>query len=92
MSWSARTQNAIDKDDLANVKVVPQTAPPGCADAYAEQRTAAFQAVKILAAAVGGRADQVYVTISGHANPNHEPCKGWAPEAISITVSAREAP
>ena len=91
MSWSATPPTAagIAKSDVASIVVSPQTSPEGCVTPFEEQRDAAFEAVAILAKVVGQDDDLIYVTMSGHANPDHAPAHGWADECITISVSRR---
>lgn len=35
---------------------------------------------------VAGQGKQVYVGLSGHANPNHEPASGYANDEIYISI------
>lgn len=41
---------------------------------------------------VGGEHHFFHVTMSGHANPNHEPAPGWANDVVSIHVSQSQNP
>lgn len=84
MSWSAT--GSVNKDEIDTITVSPQTQPEGCEDAFNDQRSAAFEAAKILAKAVGGDSDRMTISMSGHANPNHEPATGWADEMITVSV------
>lgn len=91
MSWTASTPTPIDKQDTNEITGTPQTSPEGCGLAYLEQFEAAKEAVSILVSAIGRDNDQVTVSMSGHANPDHAPHEAFADETISITVSARPA-
>ena len=37
--------------------------------------------------AVGGPDRAFYVTLSGHANPDHAPRSGWANDAVTVALS-----
>lgn len=85
MSWGASTLAAVAKDAIAIDE--PQLSD----NVEAEQRQqfeAAVQAAKALAEVVGRPGDEVIVTISGHANPDHAPRPGWANETVTVSVSA----
>lgn len=41
---------------------------------------------------IGTSAKDFHVTISGHANKDHEPASGWANDCISISVSQKSPP
>jgi hypothetical protein len=58
-------------------------------DEQSDQFEAAVDAARALAKAVGRPEDEVYVTLSGHANPEHGPRPGWADEMITVSISAR---
>jgi hypothetical protein len=45
----------------------------------------AVQAAEHLRDAVGG--SHLYVTISGHANPGHEPPEGWSRDQVLVSVT-----
>jgi len=52
-----------------------------------EQFDAALLAMRcLLAGAVG--AGNVNITLSGHANPGHQPRQGWANDYVSVHVSS----
>lgn len=53
-----------------------------------QQFTAAMNAARALLDVVGRPEDEVSVSLSGHANPDHGPRDGWANETITITVRA----
>ena len=50
-----------------------------------EQAVAAADAAKVAAVKIGHK--HVNVTISGHANPNHEQAEGYSDEFVSIAIS-----
>jgi hypothetical protein len=86
MSWSTHTPEAQPKNSI----VVPE---PALSDRVAEEQndqfSVALEAAKKLAEAVGRPGDEVRITLSGHANPDHAPSVGWADEMITVSVSAR---
>ena len=57
---------------------------PECGDQFEAARDAAYAIMA--SGAVGGPAKKFVVTMSGHANPGHEPRPGWASDAIMIMV------
>jgi len=87
MSWSTSTPEPVARDLIADIPV------PHLSDVVeaeqTEQFAAAMSAVAMLLDAVGRPADDVYVSLSGHANPAHGPRDGWADECIRITIEAR---
>ncbi len=92
MSWSATTPQPIDKKHIETIVGQPQTSPDDVGASYRDHLAAAIEAASILASAVGRDDDQITVNLSGHANPDHAPCRGWADEFIQISVSARPLP
>lgn len=54
-----------------------------------EHLVAALGCVHDLVDAVGRSDDDVFVSVSGHANPDHAPRGGWADEVITINVTAK---
>jgi hypothetical protein len=72
-------------DEVAKVEQTDQRV----ADERNDHLVAALVVVDRLAEAVGRPEDDIAVSVSGHANPDHAPAEGWADEAISITVAAR---
>jgi hypothetical protein len=86
MSWSTYTPDAQPKGaiDVPRPNLVEDVASE-----QLEQFNAAVEAAKKLAAVVGRPDDDVHVTLSGHANPDHGPRPGWASEIITVSVSAR---
>lgn len=91
MSWSIHTPEAVSAEDaaaltpdLSNYQLLEGAQKP-----TKDQIKAAQKAVAELVKAVGGKKDTYFVSISGHANPGHEPMPGYANEIISVSVSAR---
>jgi hypothetical protein len=96
VSWSASFPEGVRGDaldeDLDPAKA--NTSPPDFDkwdDAPAEQLVAARSLVYDLIekGAVGNSSKTFNVTLSGHANPDHEPAEGWANDMVSISVSQR---
>lgn len=90
MSWSSSTPVPVRVRDIGNLDQAdlagaPQTQPEGCEEAYDDQLRAALDAAEMLCGGLHPDAS-VKVSLSGHANPNHEPHDGWADEAISVAV------
>jgi aldehyde:ferredoxin oxidoreductase len=85
VSWGTSTDGAVPKDAI-------EVEQPQLSDVVeAEQREqldVATQAAKALARVVGRPGDDVRVSMTGHANPDHAPRQGWANEMITVTVSA----
>jgi len=85
MSWSSSV-GPVAKDEID--PTVPATSDVVEAE-QREQFEAAKEAAAVLAKAVGREGDDVFVTLSGHANPGHGPRQGWAAESVTISVTAR---
>jgi hypothetical protein len=85
VSWSISAGPAAKE-------AISYTEPAYAAEVETEQRDqleAAKVAAGVLAQAVGRPDDDIRVTVSGHANPEHGPRDGWASEMITVSVSAR---
>ena len=81
MSWSAQyTYNGDGPFNLSGT--TPMTKE------HNEQLHVALTTVKDLidSGVVGDETKKFSVTISGHANPNHEPAAGWANDALTIAI------
>ena len=85
MSWNTIVPSTVASDELdAVVLNVPDPSP---------QVTEQFEVGKqvlatILASGAVGDTDKRFkVALYGHANPNHEPAKGWANDSITLTVT-----
>jgi hypothetical protein len=61
-------------------------ANPDQADAMDDHAKALAKALPELVAVVGPDDALVRVSVSGHANPGHEPVEGWADDAIHVDV------
>ena len=91
MSWNLNLQNvddasleAVAAENYADFKS-RYTDSSGAVEAMDEQVIAAVAAARSLVAGVGG--GPVTVTLSGHANPNHQNREGYAPESIHVSVA-----
>lgn len=54
-----------------------------------EQIDAAVATAKAIVAGgtIGGEGKLFFVSLSGHANPGHEPRSGWSNDCITVSVS-----
>jgi hypothetical protein len=91
MSYSLSSRTAADINDQIDEYLATTVADSDNQPTteVTDHLTAAKQAIATLAAAIGRPDDELVVTISGHANPDHAPRDGWADEFISISVSVR---
>lgn len=91
MSWSG--SGTASEHGIAVTSLT--TSPPyDTADAHVKEQMdiAADAATKIIASgAVGGAGKEYSVTVSGHANPDHEPLAGWANDELTVRVWQRSA-
>ncbi len=92
MSWSfmvpaTPTDSFGAAADAALALAIEQSKGSMDVEETAEQARAAVDLSKLLVAtkAVGG--GLVQASLSGHANPGHEPTKGYSPDTIIISVS-----
>lgn len=86
MSWSISGKTSLGKLRQGNFEDLTASPQVGHGEAEcAEIMEATRDAVAIVAHHLGEGPCQV--TISGHANPNHEPAEGWSRDMITITVS-----
>lgn len=58
--------------------------------AASEQITAAVAAAKALVASGAVGSGTFNVTLSGHANPDHKPVKGWANDCVTVSVACAD--
>lgn len=91
MSWNAyySTREGFNTD-------TPMSSSPAKIDltgVVAEQwKVARNAAAGVLSSGAVGNADKEFsITLSGHANPRHEPAEGWANDCISITITQKSA-
>lgn len=94
MTWTAHTPVPIDREQFQffGPQDPFQTWPPGCETAATDQVKAARDAAFRLLYAVGRPNEPVTVSISGHANPGHEPYEGAGDEYITVTVHTHRKP
>lgn len=93
MSWSATTGGPVATDQVAD-KLKEHTTNFGDGRSHVvEQQQAAKNVVEDLleAGVVGSKDKKFSVSLTGHANPNHEPAEGYGNDSISITISQVEA-
>lgn len=90
MSWNVRavgvSPNSKDIDNLEKLAI--ESAKAANPDGEDQAQLAARVVNDILGAGVIGNTTKKYtVSISGHANPDHEPKSGWSNDMISIQIS-----
>jgi hypothetical protein len=86
MSWSAFYAN---KEDFANDVAQPHLTNLS-SEAANQWQLARVVAAEILASGKVGAPEKDWtVSLSGHANPNHEPKESWANDTITVTVSQK---
>lgn len=91
MSWSIRYESKADLNNDA--RGVGSAKDEDLNEAAKEQVEMAIEsAVSIIASgAVGNDEKDFTVSISGHANENHEPASGWANDTITVSVTQKSA-
>lgn len=95
MSYSFSTEVPADADKNTTEAKVQQAFLDGVPEDSDQRANAAeiarvaADAVYILKAKLGRPGDAIGVSISGHANADCEPVKGWSDCAISISLSQR---
>lgn len=85
MTWHVTgtfTDNGSDNIETLREQAISQN--PECGDQY---DTAGKAVTLIIESGAIGCGKGFYVTMSGHANPNHEPSPGTASDVISVSVS-----
>lgn len=93
MSWGASTDGkGIEKGAIFGLTGSPQGAPSGIDQYYYDHLQAAQDAAYTLARVIGGEDDLVSVSLSGHANINHQPDPAWADEFITVSVYFKRRP
>jgi len=88
MSWSIRYESKADFE--SDKRAFTQTGgndPEGVVNAIEAARRAA--SLLIGDGAVGGDTKDFTVSLSGHANKDHEPAPGWANDTITVTVTQK---
>lgn len=86
LSWSTCSADSVNKSSI-DVKPIPLNDEVD--QEQTEQIDVAIAAAKLLAGAVGRPGDEVFVSISGHANPGHAPKEGWSNETVTVSVTAK---
>lgn len=56
-------------------------------DEVADQVSACISAAALIISSGAIGSGKVSVSMSGHANPDHEPTAGWANDVIALTIS-----
>ena len=85
MSWLVT--GTLPSDDVLTLKDQALSQNPECSDQF-DAAAAAVQSI-IDSGVVGGEGKQFHVSMSGHANPDHEPRDGWANDAVTIQISQK---
>lgn len=85
MSWSRSFESL---DDFMHDRGSPDV-PNGDGGQYARARQAAEHIIQ--SGCVGGGGKDYRVYLQGHANPDHEPLKGWANDGVTITITQKSA-
>lgn len=81
MSWSIGKEVRVP-EELNGLMPTYSVTP-----AATEQIERAIEVAKsILVSGVIGKDKQFQVSLSGHANNNHEPAVGWANDCITVTI------
>lgn len=86
MTWhvSATIEGNSPKDELSALRREALIQNPECGDQFEAARDAAYAIMA--SGATGGPDKKFVVTMSGHANPGHEPRPGWATDTITVAV------
>lgn len=81
MSWSA--------SGTADNGEVEIALPGGLSPDAMDQAMVASAAVQdiVKSGALGDPSAKYYVSMSGHANPDHEPVAGWSNDSLYISIS-----
>lgn len=89
MSWSRHYANVADfKLDVPEFQTNQSERDKSI---VMQQVNAGREAARMLleSKAVGCTCKDYAVSISGHANPKHEPQEGWATDSITVTVTQK---
>ena len=91
MSWSASTPVPVSADDLR--AALESADVSGDREAAADQISAAIDAAVAIAQSGAIGSEKTFrASISGHANPDHEPADGFTNDQISVSVSQASPP
>lgn len=88
MSWSLSYQSLEAFEDDRPTYATNDLSPEAM-EQVSEARLMARAIVE--SGAVGVRKD-FFISLSGHANPSHEPTSGWANDCIAVNVSQKSPP
>jgi hypothetical protein len=90
MSWSGSGQASEHGITVTSLTLSP---PYENADEQVREQMeiAADAATKLIrSGAIGGPEGKTFnVSVSGHANPGHEPAGGWANDMVTVSVAQR---
>lgn len=80
-----------DLTDESEKRILDLADNESTTDEVKEQAGVALLVVSqsILSGALGAPDGKYRVTISGHANPGHNPTPGWSNDALTISISQR---
>lgn len=89
MSWTAYAAS-VDIDGIATIEV-PYPIDDDPREQFEKAKQLAIDLVE--SGVVGGSPDHRFnVSLSGHANPGHEPTEGWSNDAVTISISQATPP
>lgn len=98
MSWSISTVLAGENADVLSANAIDELSGidrtnignADCAKERDEQIEAAIRAVSQLLVEGGfNNAEEISVSMSGHANPEHSTRSGWSNESITVTLAVK---
>lgn len=89
MSYQFKWQGMLG-DMEAGLRAAPPVVVPGDdqVDAAEDHREAGIAMAKAFVDQLGDGYEEVVVLIAGHANPDHVPTFGWAPDHMTVTIQA----
>lgn len=76
--------------ELAFAGYLEQNADLECHDEITDHLNGLTPVISQLAANVGLPEDALDVRVGGHANPDHAPREGWAPEMLSVSIHVNQ--
>lgn len=88
-SFTVTAPRSTLRNELGEAVAKVEQTDTGVAEERGQQLVAFFNAIDELADAIGQPDDDIFVSVTGHANPGHAPRDGWADEFITISVAAR---